>query len=406
LTEKQGGVYTSRNFYERKKSGEPVLFGKGDNMMQKIITILITLIMVVGISVAQDMKPLEGGDLIVVEREIEEPTEQEAIDEACRLAVQSCAGRIYFSDKLIMARSLLIKYIDHYYKKFVFSMLIDDKKHVGDKIHINAKIFVDYSKLIKDMEEKGFLFRPRMRPFFIVFLKETLDESPAPSNHGWETVRSAWKDITGQREPEEEIMIPPSNMDISQSPPFMTEAIRVAQKTGAELILSGNSTSVRQERKEFYYQTYTFYKTTINLKLIRVDTKKVLKETTVSSQAGSESQNQAIQLSITRAARKAVNELAKVYNAQWENSVLTKGDYLFLFSGVTDEKLNIIKKHLEALDSEAKFFVRNRYADVAVVNFMYTGNKELLIFTLEKMSYPRMHILREHKNRFEIQIKN
>lgn len=365
----------------------------------------IVLVMISSVR-AQDMKPMKGEDLIIVEREIEGATEKEAMEEAVREAVQSCVGRVYFSDNLVMARGLLTKYIDHYYEKFIYSKVVESKSQVGDKIRLKLKIFVDYSKLLKDLDEKGFLFKPRIRPFFLVFLSEVLDEAPAAYNHGREAVRSSWKDITGQREPEAQITIPPPNMDISQSAHFLNEAVRVSQKNGAELIISGTSSSEREERKEYYYETYTFYRTTIHLKMIRVDTGKVMGETTVSSLAASERENQAIQLSITRAARKAVGRLTEIYNADWEYSILNKGDYIFLFSGVTDEKLELLKRHLSLLDGNAKVFVKSRYADVAVVNFLYKGNREHLVFTLERLSYPRMHILRQEDNRFEIQIKN
>ncbi|MBN1900519.1 hypothetical protein JW926_04245 [Candidatus Sumerlaeota bacterium] len=374
--------------------------------MQKTLIVSGILFLIMASSFSQEMKPMKGEDLIIVEREIEGASEKEAMEEAVREAVQSCVGRAYFSDNLIMARSLLIKYIDQYYEKFIYSRVVESKTQSGDKIRLKLKIFVDYSRLLKDLDEKGFLFTPRIRPYFLVFLSEVLDEAPATYNHGREAVRSAWKDITGQRDPENEILIPPPNMDVTESEPFLEEAIRVAQKNGVELIISGTSSSERDERKEFYYETYTFYRTTVHLKMIRVDNGKVMGETTVSSLAASERENQAIQLSITRAARKAASELADAFNANWEHSVLNKGDYIFMFSGVNDEKIELINKHLSALDPNARVFIRSRYADVAVVNFLYKGNHEKLIFTLERLSYPRMHIIRQEGNRFEIQIKN
>jgi hypothetical protein len=392
--------------YRDRELGEPFLFGKGAVIMQKILIVSGIALLMISFAWAQEMKPMQGENLIIVEREIEAPTEKEAAEDAMRDAVQSCVGRVYFSDDLVIARALLTKYIDHYYEKFIYSKVVESKSQVGDKINLKLKIFVDYSKLLQDLEEKGFLFKPRARPFFLVFVSEVLDEAPATYDFGREAVRSAWKDITGQREPEAEIMIPPSNMDVSQSEHFFEEAIRVAQKNGVELIITGTSSSEREERKEYYYETYTFYKTTSHLKLIRVDNGKIMGETTVASLAASERENQAIQLSITRAARKAVSQLSEIYNAEWEHSVLNKGDYIFLFSGVTDEKLDLIKRHLSSLDSTAKVFIKSRYADVAVANFLYKGNRERLIFTLERLSYPRMHILREEGNRFEIQIKN
>jgi len=374
--------------------------------MRKLFGFTGIIFLLFAISHAQEMKPLEGGDIIVVERDAEGATEKEAIDDASREAVQSCVGRVYFTDKLVMARPLLTRYIDHYFHKFVFSTLTVNKRHTGDKVFLKVKVFVQYSNLLADLEEKGFLFKPKARPLFIVFLTETLDGAPAPYTFSRDTIRASWKDITSQREPEAEITIPPTNMDVSESPPLFNEAIRVAQKNGAEIILCGTSASQREERQELYYDTYTFYRTTIYLKVIRVDDGKALGDITVSSIAGSLRQSQAIELSITRAANKAASALSETFLAQWDNMVQNRGDYVFLFSGVTDEKLDIIEKHLLSLDPNARFFLKSRYLDVAVVNFLYKGTRERLIFAIERLAYPRMHILREEGTRFEIQIKN
>ena len=374
--------------------------------MRKLFGFIGVIFLLFTLSQAQEMKPLESGDIIVVERDAEGATEKEAVEDASREAVQSCVGRVYFTDKLVMARSLLTRYIDHYYHKFVFSTLTVNKRHTGDKVYLKIKVYVDYSRLLADLEEKGFLFKPKARPLFIVFLSEILDGSPAPYSFGRDTIRSSWKDMTGQREPEAEITIPPTNMDVSESPPLFNEAIRVAQKNGAEIVLCGTSKSQREERQEFYYDTYTFYRTTISLKVMRVDDGKVMGEITVSSIAGSLRQSQAIELSITRAANKAASALAETFLAQWDNTVQNKGDYIFLFSGVTDEKLDIINKHLLSLDPNARFFLKSRYSDVAVGNFLYKGTRERLIFAIERLAYPRMHILRQEGNHWEVQIKN
>jgi len=375
-------------------------------MMRKFSMLVVLICLIALAAQTTEMRSLDKGDLIVIEREVEGPTEQAAIDEVSREAVQSCVGRIYFSERLIMARKLLTRYIDNYYKKFIFSSVVDQKKHMGDKVRLKVKIFVNYSSLIKDLEEKEFLFKPRVRPQYLVFLKELLDEGPAPYDHGRQTVLSAWKDITGQRSPEGAITIPPTNLDILESAALKSEAIRVAEKKGAEIILSGTSISKRENRQELYYETYTFYRTTVDLKLIRADTGEILDETTVSEVAGSTMQSQAIQLSITQAARKAAHTLADYFLANWDKTVQGNCDYTFLFTGVNSEKLDIIKRHLASLDDESKVFVKSQYSDVAVVNLVYKGNREFLIDAIESLSFPRMHIIEEQENRFEIQIKN
>ncbi len=373
--------------------------------MKKVFVAITVVFVFIGAAGAQEMKPL-GGDLIVVERQVEGSSEKAAIDDAARAAVQSCVGRVYFSKRLIMARSLLTKYLDNYYKKFIFTSVVEDKKYLGDKVRLNLKTYVDYTKLVKDLEEKRFLFKPRVRPFFCIFLKEVLDGNPAQYKYGREMVRDAWKDSTGQREPENHITNPPENVDITNSPKLTASAIQAAQKRGAEIILTGTSSSAREKHEELYYDTYTFYRTTIDLKLIRVDTGEILDEAKSSSLAGSVSRHRAIQLSITRAAQKATAQLAEFYGANWDKTVHAKGDYQFLFTGVTDEKLDIIKRLLASLNGSSEVFVKNRYADVAVVNLVYKGSRELLINALEGSAYPRMHILKEEDNRFEIQIKN
>jgi len=137
-----------------------------------------------------------------------------------------------------------------------------------------------------------------------------------------------------------------------------------------------------------------------------VDTGEILKEVTVTSLAGSVRQSQAINLSIVSAVRKAIAQLAEYYQANWDKIVRNKGDYLILITGVSDEKLDLIKKKLGSLDDSAQVFEKSKYADVAVLNLVFKGNRQLLKDALEASSYPRMHILREEGNAFEVQIKN
>jgi len=355
---------------------------------------------------AKDMKPLNGGDLIVVEREIDAPSRQDGMDIAARDAVQSCVGRVYYSEQIVIARSLLEKYIDDYYKKYIFSIVVDSQKQIGDKIHLTLKVFVNYTLLTKDLQEKRFFFRPNVRPLFTVFLKETLDNEPAKYKDGWETVRSSWKDLTGQRLPETVITSPASNVDVTETPALLAEAIRSAQKNGAEIIITGESSSVREKREEIYYDTYAFYRTNVTLKLIRADTGNILDESTVTSLAGSTMQSQAINLSIVNAVRKAVFQLADYYQNNWDKIVRNKGDYLLMFTGVSDEKLELIKKILSSLDDSASVYVKSLYADTAVVDLIFKGNRQLLKDAIEGSSYPRMHIIKEDGNNFEVQIKN
>ncbi len=374
--------------------------------MRKFSTLVLVLLLLVSTLQASKMKPLQEGDLVVVEMEISAPTEAEAVKEASRRAVQSCAGRIFFSDKLVMARGLLEKYIDNYYEKFVYSTVTDSKKQIGSDIHLELKIYVAFSLLHQDLMEKGFLYRPKVRPSFVVFLKENLDGQTAPHTVGIESVISSWKDLTGQRPPETTIDNPPFNSDVSESEAMKSEAIRAAQKNDAEVILTGVVSCARADRREYYFETYTFYSTEITLKLIRADTGETLHETTAANVAGSIRQNQAIQLSISGAARKAVAELNEYYNKNWDHSVLNRGDYLLMFTGVNDEKLDIIKRHLKAIDESASVFERSRYMDVAVLNLFFKGSPDLLINAIEKSAYPRMLIISQDENRFEIQIKN
>lgn len=374
--------------------------------MQRLICLAGLIVLLAALSSAAEMKPLEGGDLIVVERSLEAASEQEGRDLAAREAVQSCAGRVYFSDMSVMARPLLEKYVDTYYKNFIYSVVVDSKKQVGDKFQLSLKVFVNYTKLLADLEEKRFLFRPAVRPLFAAFLKETVDEQPSTGKDGWDTIRASWRDLTEQRPTESEITTPPPNVDVSESPALLAEAIRAVQKNGAEVIITGVSTTVREKRAELYYDTYVFYRTTVNLKLYRADSGELLQETTATSLAGSVRQNQAVNLSIVSAVKKAVFQLADYYQKNWDKMVRNKGDYMFLFTGVTEEKLDLIQKKLAALNHNSQVFIKSQYADVAVVTLVFKGNRERLLEVIQGSSYPRMHILKEEENKFEIQIKN
>jgi len=225
---------------------------------------------------AREMEQLDKG-LVRISKFVRGQDEESLIRSASIEAVQKCLGRFYAGKYLIMARPLLEKYIARYYKKFIYSVETVNKRYIGDDVELNLNIYVLFDVLAKDLKEKRFLYKPRYKPYFAVFIEETLNGQPSSELIAREQVKNVLKD-RAVRLLETAIMYPPSNVDITKQPELLSAAMKEAQKNGIELLISGESHTRLVKKQQLYYDVFYFYESSLRLKLIRADTGEVLFE--------------------------------------------------------------------------------------------------------------------------------
>ncbi len=373
--------------------------------MHRRLALLVVIGIVVGnICGAREIEPL-AGELVAVSKVVSGQTEQEAIEQACQQAVNTCVGRVYMGKTLVMARSLLDKYLQQHYKRFIMSKAVYQKRYEKKgQVILDINVYVNFDSLVKDLDEKRFLYKPRIRPFFYVFLEEVLEDQHAPYTIGSDTIFDILIEKT-VRVSEEPIQNPPPNIDVSKDPELFQQAIMAAQKVGVGLFITGTSTTRLIKAQELYYDLYYFYETHMHLKLVRVDTGDILFETDATASSGHINRERAVELCIQRAANMATLKVIGAYLKTWKHMMLNVADYQLMFTGISPDQLDLVAKMLKALAPETEVYVKAYYNRIAVVNLIYKGERSELIQAIQRLPYPRLKIMIEKPTALEVQIE-
>ncbi len=354
-------------------------------------------------SYAKEMTPLNK-NLIMIIKNVAGEKEEQMKDEAALESVKECVGRVYFSENIIIARELLEKYINLNYKKFIYTIEVSRKSFSSGLTRLELKIFVDNEALLKDLNEKRFLYQPKLRPFFYVFLEEKLDGQTASYSTGATAINNAIKDRK-ERTITSSLPNIMQNINILKDKEKMPLAVETGQKNEIEVIVTGSSETNKVEQKDIYYDNYNFYETKIQLSLIRVDTGEILAETESVGLAANIEADRAIELSIIRAATEATSELMVSFRKNWENTILDKADYKIMFTGLQKPDLDVLGHTLLSLGDEVKMYLRSYYYNVAVINLTYKGEEKELIRFLETFPQPTLKIISVKDNKIEISVR-
>lgn len=342
-------------------------------------------------SVGREMEQIDK-NLVKINLTIRGQDEQSLIESASINAVQKCIGRLYASKYLIMARPLLENYLARYYSKFIYSVETVNKRHIGDDVEMELNIYVLFDELAKDLKEKRFLYIPRYKPYFAVFIEEKLDGQPASELIAHEQVKNVLKD-RAVRLLETAIMYPPSNVDITKEPELLSSALKEAQKNGIELIISGDSQTRLVKKQQLYYDAFYFYENSLTLKLIRADTGEILFEKSHIQLAYDTDEQQAIKNCIIFSTQVVANALIDYYTEIWDKLFLNNVDYQILISGINKEHLKLLTKGIKSLHPQAEVYIRAFYKNTVVLNLMYPGTKDELQHLIKTFSYPNFRIL-------------
>lgn len=337
-----------------------------------------------------------GDGLIAVTLTIDGDTVEAAKQAASLQAVRASVGRLAWGQELIVAEELLGRYLENTHERFVRSIEPIRTDFVAGRPRMNLRVFVDSADLALDLREKRFLYRPLPRPFFKVFLAEQLDNEYATYATGRDSLTAAFQD-RNLRPYDGLIDTPPNNADVAEDSILFEDALVACERRGVEVLVSGRSITMRDNEKELYYDTYYFYSTEMKAKLVRVDTAEILATVTARGTASHTEQQQAIDISIRRAASEAVRVLADKFDLVWGPMVLDKADYRILLTGVTPQTLDLVRQRLAGFSRDAQVYLRQSFDRSAVLTVVYPGNREDVIKELATMSYPPVQIVSEHE---------
>ncbi|MFH0793572.1 MAG: hypothetical protein V2A74_06020 [bacterium] len=326
----------------------------------------------------------------------------QAEENASRLGAKKAVAWLYFGGEALMARDLLNRYLEQYHKRFVVTQRLEERSVTEGRYEVTTRVTVDLKTMHSDLREKHFLYEPKLRPYFAIYLAENVDGGSASGAVGYRAILDTLRDRTVRSKPE--VLVDPSpSADVSSSDALMSQARMVADRNEIELILTGTVNSKEVEQRELYYDKFFFVESEVTLKLIRVDTGEVLKEATQRRMASHTDRNTAIALAAGRACQGATNELIDYYVEVWPKLMLKEADYVVLLTGLGREELDLVKDLLSRDLKDVKIYERSVQEDVAVLTLAYKGSKESLAGALREITYPSLSLKKPVQNRIVAQ---
>ncbi|MDX1973663.1 MAG: hypothetical protein SFY68_14125 [Candidatus Sumerlaeia bacterium] len=329
---------------------------------------------------------------IVVELTTEAESRELALAKAKSEAILGSVGRIFLDQKLLMADQILGKYVGNYADQFIDGQEILSEEFLAGKNIVKSKVFVNFSRLEKDLAEKRFIYSPAYKPVFTGFMTETLEGKTNFDGVALKSLTESLREL-GMKPFAAQLQTPPSTADVSTETFLLDSAIISSQRSGIEIIVTGEAEINLVEKKKLYFDEYWFYETSVTARLIRVDTREVLAEATAKGTSSEKEQSEAIGLSLDRANEVVAQQLFTKYSEFWPKVVQLQSDYELLFTGVTPELERIIIQNLERLGGNIKVNTRKSFDRSTVLSIDYDGPRELLIENLNSCPYPTLYIL-------------
>jgi hypothetical protein len=329
---------------------------------------------------------------IVVELTTEAESREQALAKAKSEAILGSVGRIFLDQKLLMADQILGKYVGNYADQFVDGQEILSEEFLAGKNIVKSKVFVNFSRLEKDLTEKRFIYSPAYKPIFTGFMTETLEGKTNFDGVALKSLTGSLREL-GMKPFAAQLQTPPSTADVSTEAFLLDSAVISSQRSGIEIIVTGEADINLVEKRKLYFDEYWFYETNVTARLIRVDTREVLAEATAKGSSSEKDQTEAIGLSLDRANEVVAQQLFTKYSEFWPNVVQLQSDYEVLFTGVTPELERIIIQNLERLGGNIKVNTRKSFDRSTVLSIDYDGPRELLIENLNSCPYPTLYIL-------------
>ena len=373
------------------------------------------------ICAAQDVRiEIPGTRLITYRYELTGEDRDDLFRQATVRAVESAAGRIYFSDYLIRGRRLLAPYIGQHWERFRAGQRIHADEVRGGQRYLDIEITVDQAQLIKDLAEKRFLYRPSFRPVFYIFMSET-----APGGKAVQTGRQHILKMLDKRqyrylwqgEEAKDPKVPLSKKkevvltDISPykdptgTPEALIEACKQAQRNEIEVFVTGSVTSTVKSSKTIYFDKYSFVETTADLKLVRADTGEVIAAGKVVRTAGHQDTDKARIAATLAALNEAVPPLFDEIDKVWGKMVLRKADMRVLIDGAKPETVNVVREVLTGARPDAEIYERGSFGEVAVLTVsLENGDVERAIRGLDFSAHPDITMGRFGEDGLVIQV--
>src|SRR5690606_23328364 len=259
--------------------------------------------------------------------------------------------------------------------------------------HLDLKVFINFANMVEDLGEKRFLYRPAPRPSFVAFLSETRDGVATGQGLGREALGNAIN-ARGLRRNRNPLPSPAQNVDLLANAPAMERARIEAQRAGVEVLVTGTAEATFVEERKVYLENFYFFRATMNVNLVRVDSGEVLFTSRATATAGQPSREAGVALALERAAEAAADELMASFAAYWPAVVQDGADYHIMVSGASEDQVQLVIDALQDQHPELRAYTRKRFGTTTVVSVIFDGSSEELVSALQAATYPTVALIR------------
>jgi len=373
--------------------------------------LLLAAAWVLAVSFASAIEqPIPSAPLLPGRYQISGSSEEAVIKEARARALRSAIGRIYFTDYMLRARSLLEAYVDRYSDNFVARQKVWTSEIRGGRRYMDIEVVVDCKKLYDDLNEKKFLYRPAFRPIFYLFLAETYNGQPVEDMFGRKHLlqitnlreyRYLWQDhpskandpsIPASQKTEVDLITISAHQDPTTSATELAKACREAQRYEIEVFVAGTIETKTVRNKEVYFDNYTYVETRCTLSLVRSDTGEILSTVSTTVSAAHMDPEEARRMATADALDKLAPQLFGVFDKQWDKMILRKADLRIMVIGLNDVAVNVLRQLITGISPEAEIYTRCSFADVGVLTVTWNGKAQDLLHTLRLDGFPSVRM--------------
>jgi hypothetical protein len=318
-----------------------------------------------------------AGGLQVYEVNGAGPSYDAALKDAELHAVRSAAGEFYGSDEMLLARSLLDRYLENYYSRFVASQHVLARRESQGNVYLRVAATVDVAALDKDLRQKRFFYKPKRRPYFYVTIAETVNGEAATGEPiSRAAIHEGLEQILGEKRFQSDVITTGgANVNLLGDAAKLELAREVAQRKGIEVLLTGTVDLKMTEQKKIHFDDYTFYRAKANLALIRVDDGKMLAHGEYEAIAGHTDPETAKRTAAARATGRILQDLIPPFSEEWERTMTDAVEYQLTVVGVTPTQADVIEERLQAQLEGAKVYRRSLFEDVLVLNVYYPPDR-------------------------------
>jgi hypothetical protein len=319
-------------------------------------------------------------------------------------AVRSAVGEFYCSDEMLLARSLLDRYLQRHYRRFIPSQKVLSRRESQGIVYLRMSVIVDIRALEDDLRQKRFFYKPKSRPFFYVCLAETVNGTPTAGEPvAREEIHDVLERLFAEKRYEPRVIYPvrtgasadeqTANVNLTGDPVRLREAREAAQRAGVEVLLTGRIELTRSsqrpmhfdgkfdyegskpETKEIHFDEFTFYDALTTLTLIRVDDGQVMAEGSFKATAGNTDPEAAKSEAAYRAAAKVLERLIPRFTERWERTMTDNVEFQVMVTGVTPDEAGVIQQRLATRLEGVEVYRRSLFEDVLVLNVFYAPDR-------------------------------